>query len=98
MTSDEFKWSKFKLGPFSKPFYVAAALFNAVAFTAEISPFYFPVTAATFNFVSPSKSNRFLREHAGLTDCSSSVRTTGCSDPGCSHYPRDLELVAYPWG
>jgi hypothetical protein len=70
MTSGEFKWSKFKLGRFAKPFYVVAALFNAMAFAAEISPFFFPITAATFNFVSPSKHNRFLRDHAGLIDFS----------------------------
>ena len=97
MTSGEFKWSKFKLGPFAKPFYVVAALFNAITFVAEVSPLFFPITAETFNFVSSSNLNRFLREHAGLIDFSS-VYTTGYCDPGCSYHHRDLELVACPCG
>lgn len=55
MTPNSFKWSKFKLGPFAKCFYAAAAFFNAIVFAVEISPFFFPVTAETFNFVSSSK-------------------------------------------
>jgi len=50
MTPDDFKSSKFKLGRFAKLFYVTAALFNAIVFAVEVSPFFFPVTAATFNF------------------------------------------------
>jgi len=51
MTPDDFKSSKFKLGPFAKYFYVAAAFFNAIVFAVQVSPFFFPVTAETFNFV-----------------------------------------------
>jgi translation initiation factor 5B len=52
MTPDDFKSSKFRLGPFAKYFYVAAVFFNAIVFAVEVSPFFFPVTAETFNFVS----------------------------------------------
>ena len=52
VTPDDFKSSKFKLGSFAKPFYVAAAFFNAIVFAVQVSPFFFPVTAETFNFVS----------------------------------------------
>lgn len=52
MTPDDFKSSKFKLGRFAKYFYVAAAFFNAIVFSTQVSPFFFPVTAETFNFVS----------------------------------------------
>ena len=61
ITPDEFKWSKFKLGAFAKYFYVAAAFFMAIVLAAQVSPFYFPVTAGTFNFVSPSKHTCFPR-------------------------------------
>ncbi|KAF9779457.1 amino acid transporter [Thelephora terrestris] len=50
MTPNDFKSSKFKLGRFAKPFYIAAALFNALVFSVQVSPFFFPVTAETFNF------------------------------------------------
>ena len=53
VTPEGFKWSKFKLGPLAKPFYAAAAFFNAIVFAVELSPFFFPVTSETFNFVSP---------------------------------------------
>jgi translation initiation factor 5B len=53
MTSDGFKWSKFRLGAFAKYCYAAAAFFNAILFAVEVSPFFFPVNAQTFNFVSP---------------------------------------------
>ena len=59
MTPDEFKWSKFKLGRFAKCFYAAAAIFNAMFFAVEVSPFFFPVTAQTFNFVSPPQRKCF---------------------------------------
>jgi len=36
----------------AKPFYLAAAVFNALIVSVDISPFFFPVTAETFNFVS----------------------------------------------
>lgn len=52
MTPNDFRSSKFKLGPFAKYFYVAAAFFNAIVFSVQVSPFFFPVTAETFNFVS----------------------------------------------
>lgn len=52
MTPDSFRSSKFRLGPFRKPFYLAAGLFNALVFAVMISPFYFPVDAESFNFVS----------------------------------------------
>ena len=67
MTPDGFKWSKFKLGSSAKYFYAAAALFNAVVFAVEVSPFFFPVTAGTFNFVSVSKHSRFPCGRADLT-------------------------------
>lgn len=50
MTPNDFKSSKFKLGRFAKPFYVAAVLFNGLIFSVQVSPFFFPVTAETFNF------------------------------------------------
>ena len=52
MTPNDFKSSKFKLGPFANYFYVATVLFNALVFSVQVSPFFFPVTAETFNFVS----------------------------------------------
>lgn len=60
MTPDNFKWSKYKLGPYAKYCYAAAALFNALVFAVEVSPFFFPNTAETFNFVSPSRSDSFF--------------------------------------
>jgi translation initiation factor 5B len=60
ITPNDFKSSKFKLGRFAKPFYIAAALFNALVFSVQVSPFFFPVTAETFNFVSPSEHNSSL--------------------------------------
>lgn len=50
MTPNHFQSSHFRLGKYAKPFYVCAALFNALIFAVDISPFYFPVTANTFNF------------------------------------------------
>ncbi|KAL5508585.1 hypothetical protein ACEPAH_6204 [Sanghuangporus vaninii] len=50
MTPNHFKASHFYLGRLRKPFYLAAALFNALVFAVMISPFYFPVDAETFNF------------------------------------------------
>ncbi|KAG0695785.1 hypothetical protein DFH29DRAFT_1005150 [Suillus ampliporus] len=52
MTPDDFQSSHFKLGKYAKPFYVCAVLFNALVFAVDISPFEFPVSAQTFNFVS----------------------------------------------
>lgn len=67
MTPDEFKGSKFNLGPFSKWFYAATAFFNAILFAVQSSPFFFPVTAETFNFVSLSKHSYFHRKYMDLT-------------------------------
>ncbi|OJA18356.1 hypothetical protein AZE42_00733 [Rhizopogon vesiculosus] len=50
MTPDHFQSSHFRLGKYAKPFYVCAALFNALVFAVDISPFVFPVSAETFNF------------------------------------------------
>lgn len=52
MTPDHFQSSHYYLGRFKKPFYIAAAFFNAIVFAVMISPFTFPVTSETFNFVS----------------------------------------------
>jgi translation initiation factor 5B len=59
MTPNDFKSSKFRLGRLAKPFYVAAVLFNALVFATQVSPFFFPVTAETFNFVSPFERDCF---------------------------------------
>ena len=93
MTPDGFRWSKFRLGRFAKYFYAAAAIFNAIVFAVEVSPFFFPVTPGTFNFVSPS----FPRGYADLIGFSS-AQMTGRSDLGCIHHLRDLELVDHPRG
>ncbi|KAI9572429.1 hypothetical protein HD554DRAFT_2015076 [Boletus coccyginus] len=50
MTPDRFRSSRFRLGKYAKPFYVCAAVFNTLIFAVDISPFYFPVAAQTFNF------------------------------------------------
>lgn len=50
MTPDRFKKSYFYLGKFRRVFYIAAVLFNGLVVAVMISPFTFPVTAATFNF------------------------------------------------
>ncbi|THH19670.1 hypothetical protein EUX98_g8725 [Antrodiella citrinella] len=50
MTPDDFKSSHFYLGRWRKPMYIAAILFNGLILATQISPFFFPVTAATFNF------------------------------------------------
>lgn len=91
MTPNDFQSSKFKLGRFAKPFYVVAALFNALVFAVQVSPFYFPVTAETFNFVSPSEYNHSLRAKR-LTNCS----MTGWGYHGCDHHLRNIELVVHP--
>jgi len=49
-TPDNFKSSYFYLGRLAKPFYVSAAIFNALIVVVMLSPFFFPVSAATFNF------------------------------------------------
>jgi translation initiation factor 5B len=63
MTPNDFRSSKFKLGPFAKYFYVAAAFFNAIVFAVEVSPFFFPVTAEAFNFV-----NGFIHDSFSLVN------------------------------
>ncbi|KAJ6516258.1 gamma-aminobutyric acid transporter [Mycena sanguinolenta] len=50
MTPNDFQTSHFRLGAFARPFYASAVFFNAIVFAAMISPFFFPVTAETFNF------------------------------------------------
>ncbi|KAJ7921380.1 gamma-aminobutyric acid transporter, partial [Mycena leptocephala] len=52
LTPNDFQSSHFRLGVFAKPFYVSAVFFNAIVFAAMISPFFFPVTGETLNFVS----------------------------------------------
>jgi len=52
MTPNHFQSSHFRLGIFAKPFYVAAVLFNGLIVSVMISPFFFPVTAQSFNFAS----------------------------------------------
>lgn len=51
-TPNGFKSTKFSLGRFARPAYLAAFLFNGIVFASYVSPFTFPVTAETFNFVS----------------------------------------------
>ncbi|EGO01474.1 hypothetical protein SERLA73DRAFT_158777 [Serpula lacrymans var. lacrymans S7.3] len=50
LTPDHFKSSHYNLGRYAKPFYASAAAFNILVFAVDISPFYFPVTAESFNF------------------------------------------------
>ncbi|KAF8972773.1 amino acid transporter [Flammula alnicola] len=50
MTPNHFKSSYFYLGRLAKPFYLCAALFNALIVAVMLSPFFFPVSAQTFNF------------------------------------------------
>jgi len=49
-TPSNFQASHFRLGKWAKPFYVCAFVFNLLVFAVDISPFYFPVTAESFNF------------------------------------------------
>ncbi|KAG8718496.1 hypothetical protein FRC08_005140 [Ceratobasidium sp. 394] len=49
-TPKQFKHSRYSLGRFAKPLYVATALFNAVAFAVFSSPYVFPVTVKSLNF------------------------------------------------
>ena len=96
MTPDDFKSSKFKLGPFAKYFYVAAAFFNAIVFAVEVSPFFFPVTAETFNFVSRfSQTFFFLPPRTWIADLFRDPMV-GWSHSRRSHHLRDLELVVCP--
>ncbi|KAI8984932.1 hypothetical protein BD414DRAFT_523018 [Trametes punicea] len=50
MTPNDFRNSHFFLGRWRKPFYLAAVIFNAIVFAVQVSPFFFPVDAETFNF------------------------------------------------
>ncbi|KAJ6464674.1 gamma-aminobutyric acid transporter [Mycena vitilis] len=50
MTPNDFQSSHFRLGVLARPFYASAVFFNAIVFAVMISPFFFPVTAETFNF------------------------------------------------
>lgn len=52
MTPNGFKSTKFPLGKFARPAYFAAFVFNGIVFASYVSPFSFPVTAQTLNFVS----------------------------------------------
>jgi amino acid permease len=72
-TPNNFLSSKFKLWPFRLPYYAATALFNLIAIAVLVSPFYFPVTAETFNFVSKSVVDHvdflsFLTARCGLRE------------------------------
>jgi len=49
-TPNAFKKSYFYLGRWARPMYVSTVFFNGLIFAVMISPFYFPVTASTFNF------------------------------------------------
>jgi translation initiation factor 5B len=67
-TPDGFKSTKFNLGVFRRPFYLVGLVFNLFIlgvcrnhsgpilfgqqFQVDLSPFFFPVTVDTFNFVS----------------------------------------------
>lgn len=50
-TSGRFQHTKFSLGRLAIPCYIIAASFNLLLFAALISPFSWPVTAATFKCV-----------------------------------------------
>ncbi|KAG8972303.1 hypothetical protein FRC05_010145 [Tulasnella sp. 425] len=50
MTPNSFRSTKFNLGVFRRPMYAATAFFQAIVFAVMVSPFFFPVTAQSFNF------------------------------------------------
>ncbi|KAI0302969.1 gamma-aminobutyric acid transporter [Russula brevipes] len=50
LTPHAFKSSHYYLGRWARPMYLCTVLFNGLVFAVMISPFYFPVTAETFNF------------------------------------------------
>ncbi|KAG7096509.1 hypothetical protein E1B28_003938 [Marasmius oreades] len=50
MTPNHFQSSHFRLGRFAKPIYLICSLWNGLVVAVMISPFFFPVTAETFNF------------------------------------------------
>jgi len=49
-TPQAFKSSHFYLGRWARPMYLSTVLFNGLVCAVIVSPFYFPVTADTFNF------------------------------------------------
>jgi len=51
-TPNSFKSSYFFLGRFRMMYYFVTVLFNGLIVAVMLSPFFFPVTAATFNFAS----------------------------------------------
>ncbi|KAI0761761.1 hypothetical protein BC629DRAFT_1584115 [Irpex lacteus] len=50
MTPNDFQNSHFFLGKWRRVFYLGATLFNGLVFATQVSPFFFPVTAESFNF------------------------------------------------
>ncbi|KAI1788965.1 hypothetical protein LXA43DRAFT_1183593 [Ganoderma leucocontextum] len=50
MTPNDFTNSHFYLGRWRTPFYASTVLFNGIVFAVQVSPFFFPTTAETFNF------------------------------------------------
>ncbi|KAI0250560.1 amino acid transporter [Lactifluus subvellereus] len=50
LTPHSFNTSRFYLGRWARPMYISTVLFNGLIFAVMISPFFFPVTAGTFNF------------------------------------------------
>jgi len=50
LTPKAFKGSHYYLGKFGPIMFLIATVYQAVAFAVNVSPFYFPVTAQTFNF------------------------------------------------
>jgi hypothetical protein len=87
MTPNDFQSSKFKLGPFAKYFYVAAAFFNDIVFAVEVSPFFFPVTAEAFNFVSG-----FIHDSFSLVN-SVSLIYSAISVVGCSYFCLSIQSL-----
>lgn len=63
-TPNGFKSTKFSLGRFAKPAYFVVFVFNGIVFAVYVSPFTFPVTAETFNFVSTLST--FCQENANV--------------------------------
>ena len=91
MTPDHFKASYYYLGRYRKLCYLAAALFNALIFSVMISPFYFPVSSQTFNFVSPIQVSLATQSHK-------MSHRTGVCDLWSGYNFRGLELCAHTRG
>ncbi|GJJ07777.1 hypothetical protein Clacol_001982 [Clathrus columnatus] len=51
MTPNSFRSTHFNLGRFRKLYYLAAFVFNTFVLAVMLSPFFFPVTSESFNFV-----------------------------------------------